>query len=138
MSLFNRFLFQPAAQRLANLPLPCSVQLPGGQRIGAAQSRLHFTLRGGRALRHLVQGAIGHLAEDYVEGRLEIEGRLRDLILAAPTRLGTDPTHESTSMLPRLFGRLQRNSWERSHHSRAKDTAQVQNHYDISDDFYAI
>ncbi|MBU2851210.1 methyltransferase domain-containing protein [Acidithiobacillus ferrivorans] len=138
MPLFNRFLLQPAEERLANLPLPCSVQLPGGQRIGAAQPLLRFIVRDGRAFMHLAQGAIGRLAEDYVEGRLEIEGRLRDLMLAAPALFGTDPTHESANMLPRLLGRLQRSLWERSHHSRAKDAAQVQSHYDISDAFYAL
>ncbi|OIQ73465.1 cyclopropane mycolic acid synthase 1 [mine drainage metagenome] len=28
--------------------------------------------------------------------------------------------------------------WERTHHSRVKDAAQIQSHYDISDDFYAL
>jgi cyclopropane-fatty-acyl-phospholipid synthase len=63
MPLFNRFLLQPAEERLANLPLPCSVQLPGGQRIGAAQPLLRFIVRDGRAFMHLAQGAIGRLAE---------------------------------------------------------------------------
>ncbi|SCC91026.1 putative fatty acid methyltransferase [Thiomonas sp. X19] len=138
MSWSHRLLLQPAEQRLANLPLPCSVQLPGGQRIGAAQPRLRLVVRDMRALMHLAQGAIGRLAEDYVEGRLEIEGRLRDLMAVAPALLGTDPTRESASFLPRLLGRVQRSLWERSHHSRAKDAAQIQRHYDVCDDFYAL
>ena len=138
MSWSNRLLLQPAEQRLAGLPLPCSVQLPGGQRIGAVQPRLRLVVRDMRALMHLAQGAIGRLAEDYVEGRLEIEGRLRDLMAAAPALLGTDPTQESDSVLPRLLGRLRRSLWEHSHHSRSKDAAQIQHHYDVNDDFYAL
>jgi len=41
---------------------------------------------------HLAQGAIGRLAEDYVEGRLEIEGNIRDLMVTAPALFGNDPT----------------------------------------------
>ncbi len=138
MALSNRLLLQPAEQRLAGLPLPCAVQLPGGQRIGAAKPRLQLVVRDMRALMHLAQGAIGRLAEDYVEGRLEIEGRLRDLMLAAPALLGTDPTREPAALVPRLLQRMQRAVWERTHHSRAKDAAQIQHHYDVSDAFYAL
>ncbi len=73
MTLTNRLLLQPAEQRLAGLPLPCAVQLPGGQRIGAAQPRLRLIVRDMRAFMHLAQGAIGRLAEDYVEGRLRLK-----------------------------------------------------------------
>ena len=138
MALSNRLLLQPAEQRLAGLPLPCAVQLPGGQRIGAAKPRLQLVVRDMRALMHLAQGAIGRLAEDYVEGRLEIEGRLRDLMAAAPALLGADPTREPSALVPRLLQRVQRAVWEHTHHSRAKDAAQIQHHYDVSDAFYAL
>lgn len=138
MTLSNRFLLQPAERRLIGLPLPCSVQLPGGQRIGAQQPRLAFVVRDLRALVHLAQGMIGRLAEDYVEGRLEIEGNLRDLMTAAPHFLGTDPTHESSNLPLRVLQRAKRALWERNHHSRTKDASQVQQHYDLSDDFYAL
>ena len=61
---FSRRFLQPAEQRLAGLPLPCSVYLPGGQRIGAAQPRLALVVHDMCALMHLAQGAIGRLAED--------------------------------------------------------------------------
>ncbi|MFM0367118.1 hypothetical protein [Paraburkholderia sediminicola] len=70
----SSLLRSPAEQQIASLPLPCSVALPDGQRIGAQQQpRLSFVIRDTRALLHLTQGAIGRLAEDYVEGRLEID-----------------------------------------------------------------
>jgi cyclopropane-fatty-acyl-phospholipid synthase len=137
MSLSNRLL-RPAEQRLAGLPLPCSVMLPGGQRFGAAQPRLAFIVRDMRALMHLAQGAIGRLAEDYVEGRLEIEGNMHDLMVTAPALFGNDPTLEAGSWWPRFVQRTQRNIWERTHHSRAQDGAQIHQHYDVSDDFYAL
>jgi cyclopropane-fatty-acyl-phospholipid synthase len=135
---FSRHLLRTAEQRLADLPLACSVVLPGGQHFGASHPRLAFIVRDMRALLHLAQGAIGQLAEDYVEGRLEIEGNMRDLMAMAPAVFGGDPTQEAEGWLPRLINRAQRNIWERSHHSRARDSAQIQRHYDVSDDFYAL
>lgn len=134
----NRLLLQLTEQRLAKLPLPCAVFFPGGQRVGAAQPRLQLMVRDIRTLLHLAQGAIGRLAEDYVEGRLDIEGHLHDLMAAAPALLGTNPTQESGVLLPRMFGRLKRVIWERTRHSRLRDAAQIQRHYDLSDDFYAL
>jgi cyclopropane-fatty-acyl-phospholipid synthase len=131
-------LLRPAEQRLSGLPLPCSMLLPGGQRLGAAHPQLAFVVRDTRALLHLAQGAIGRLAEDYVEGRLEIEGNMRDLMATAPALFGNDPTRAPGGWLPRFLGRSQRSIWERTHHSRAKDSAQIQRHYDVSDDFYAL
>ncbi len=52
---------------------------------------MRFGVRDRRALRHLAQGHIGLIAEDYVEGRLEIEARPRDLMRVAQALLGSDP-----------------------------------------------
>ena len=137
MTLSDRLL-QPAEQRLAALPLPCAVQLPGGRRLGPAEATLRLVVRDMRALMHLAQGAIGRLAEDYVEGRLEIEGRLRDLMTAAPALLPGDPTSLDGNWFARTMQQARRAVWERTHHSRARDAAQIQQHYDVSDDFYAL
>ncbi|SIT45516.1 putative fatty acid methyltransferase [Paraburkholderia ribeironis] len=137
MTLSN-LLRQPVEQRLARLPLPCSISLPDGQRIGAAQPRLSFVIRDMRALLHLKQGAIGRLAEDYVEGRLEIEGDLHDLMASAPALLSREPTEEAHNWLMRRGNRIRRAVWEHTHHSRAADAKQIQHHYDVSDDFYAL
>ncbi|TCG05550.1 SAM-dependent methyltransferase [Paraburkholderia steynii] len=127
-----------AEQQIAGLPLPCCVALPDGQRIGAAQPRLSFVIRDMAALLHLTLGAIGLLAEDYVEGRLEIEGNMHDLMATAPALLRSDPTRETHGWLMGSISRTRRAIWENTHHSRAKDAAQIEHHYDISDDFYAL
>ncbi|MGN8108829.1 class I SAM-dependent methyltransferase [Paraburkholderia sp. 22098] len=137
MTLWS-LLRSPAEQQIAGMPLPCSVALPDGQRIGAREPRLSFEIRDTRALLHLTQGAIGRLAEDYVEGRLEIDGSMHDLMAAAPALLRSDPTHETHGWLLDHVNRARRAIWERTHHSRAKDAAQIQHHYDVSDDFYAL
>lgn len=129
---------QSAEQQLANLPLPCSVCLPDGKQIGAAHPRLSLVVRDLRALIHLTQGAIGRLAEDYVEGRLEIVGDLHDLMATAPALLGHDPTGEAQGRLMRRINRSRHLIWEHTHHSHARDAAQVQHHYDLSDEFYGL
>jgi cyclopropane-fatty-acyl-phospholipid synthase len=132
------FFREPAERQIASLPVPCSVRLPDGERLGAAQPRLSFDIRDTRALLHLTQGAIGRLAEDYVEGRLEIDGDLHDLMAAAPALLRHDPTQEADGWLLSRVHRALRAIWERTHHTRTADAAQVQHHYDVSDDFYAL
>lgn len=137
MTLSN-LLRRPAEQQIASLPLPCSLRLPDGERIGAAQPRLSFVIRDMRALLHLTQGAIGRLAEDYVEGRIEIEGDMHDLMATAPALLRHDPTQEAHGWLPSRVNRARHAIWEHTRHSRTADAAQIQHHYDVSDDFYAL
>lgn len=138
MGFADRRVLRRAEQRLAASPLPCAVQLPGGQRIGSAHPRFELVVRDLRALVHLAQGAIGRLAQDHVEGRLEIEGPLRDLMAAAPALLGVDPTLGPSSALQRLWQRACLVLRERSSHSRASDARQVRRHYDVCDDFHAL
>ncbi len=127
-----------AERRLAELPLACSLELPGGQRVGATEARVRFGVRDRRALLHLAQGRIGLIAEDYVEGRLAIEARPRDLMRVAPALLGGHPVDGEAAGLRAVLARARRALWEHTAHSRARDAAQIQHHYDVSDDFYAL
>ena len=124
--------------RLSHLPLPCSVVLPGGQRVGPSNAQVEMRLRDKRALWHITTGQIGKLAEDYVEGLVDIFGSLRDLMRIAPVLLDDDPRKEPSAATARIWHHLRRTLWEHSHHSREKDAAQIQSHYDVSDDFYAL
>lgn len=125
-------------QRLSQLPLPCSLVLPGGKRVGAANAQVEMRLRDMRALWHIASGQIGRVAEDYVEGLVDILGSLRDLMRIAPALLDDDPRRPPARVVERWWRGLRHFVWERTHHSRAKDAAQIQHHYDVSDDFYAL
>ena len=84
------------------------------------------------------QAAIEWLAEDCMERRLEIEGNMRDVMATVPALFGDDdPTRETGAWLPRFVNRIQPNIWGRTYHSRAKDRAQTQLHFDVSDDRHA-
>jgi cyclopropane-fatty-acyl-phospholipid synthase len=108
-----------------------AVRLPGGRWLGAANARVRLAAQGWVPLAHLVSGQIGRLAEDHVQGRVELAGSMRDITDAAAALLDTDPTQTPRSG---WFAALR----SRLRHTPAADARQVQFHYDVSDDFYAL
>lgn len=121
--------------RLEKLPPEAAgllaVVLPGGQRIGPDNAEVTLRLHRLLALRHLAGGSIGRLASEYVEGRLDIDGSMRRVMAVAAALLDEDPTNAPGQPLRRTIA---------SHlkHTPAADARQVQHHYDVSDDFYAL
>jgi cyclopropane-fatty-acyl-phospholipid synthase len=127
-----------AQQKLAAAEYPLAVVLPGGRRLGSSNARVTIRLHELKPLAHLATGEIGLLAEDYVEQRLELEGSLRDLVGAAAQLLG-DPTRAEPSRGPLGWWRqLMRHGRSLARHSAEADARQIQFHYDVSDDFYAL
>jgi cyclopropane-fatty-acyl-phospholipid synthase len=122
-------------RRLAGLSHPLAIVLPGGQRLGAANAAVTLRLRGLATLAHLASGRIGRIGADYVEGRLEFDGTLRDL-MAIAGQLAGDPCEAASAAAG------WRSAWQRlrsrRHHDPHADARQVQFHYDVSDDFYAL
>ena len=132
-----------AGQRLSSLGGPAAaalaVQLPGGRRLGAADAQVTLRLNGLGPLAHLVGGQVGKLAEDYVEGRVDIEGAMRQVVDIAAQLIRDDPTQApaSSGLLAWWRGVAQR-SKSRTRHRADSDARQIQFHYDVSDDFYAL
>jgi cyclopropane-fatty-acyl-phospholipid synthase len=96
----------------------------------AAEPRVTITLRSRRLMRFLLTGDIARLGQAYVEGEIEVEGRLQDVLpigIALADRLG------KSSPL-RLAARLV----SRFRHSVGYDAAAVRYHYDVSNDFYRL
>jgi len=127
-----------AQQKLAAAEYPLAVVLPGGRRLGSADARVSIRLHELKPLAHLATGEIGLLAEDYVEQRLELDGSLRDLVGAAAQLLG-DPTRVEPSRGPLGWWRqLMRHGRSLARHSAEADARQIQFHYDVADEFYAL
>lgn len=126
--------------RLSGLSTPVTVVLPGGQRVGPPHARVTLTLADYAPLAHLAAGEVGRVAEDYVEGRLEIDGAMRDVIDVAAQLIGDDPTRsdEPAAAPLRWWRELMHRSRSLAHHTKDADARQVQFHYDVSDDFYAL
>lgn len=127
-----------AQRRLAGLQPPLAVVLPGGRRLGP-DAAVEVEIRDLTAVRHLAAGHIGRVAEDYVEGRIDLRGSLRDLVRIGVQLLEADPTRtERRSLLEQWWSEMVRGSKSLAKHTPEADARQVQFHYDVSDDFYAL
>jgi cyclopropane-fatty-acyl-phospholipid synthase len=121
----------PAASALA-IELPGAV---GARRIGAANAEVVLKLHNLLPLRHVVTGNIGALATDCVEGLLDIEGPMRRVVDVAAGLMHGDPTLAAPAA---RRGSLKSALLSRWRHRKASDARQVQHHYDVSDEFYAL
>ncbi|WP_427913861.1 class I SAM-dependent methyltransferase [Ramlibacter sp. MMS24-I3-19] len=120
--------------QLAGLPVAVALQLPDGQRAGRANPDVLLTFREWGSLAVMAAGQIGKLGEDIVEGRVLFEGRMRDLMRAAAHLLPGSPVSSNTNW----WNEMLRRARSLAQHSPQKDAEQIQFHYDVSDDFYAL
>ncbi len=119
-----------------------AVWLPSGRRLGSANAAVQLRLADLAPLAHVAAGRVGGLAQDWVEGRIELHGTMRNIAAAAAGLVAGDPTApetlpQTTSPLAWWRGLL-RASRSAARHTLDADTRQVQFHYDVSDAFYAL
>lgn len=114
-----------------------AVLLPGGQRLGATDAKVQLTLSDWASLAHLATGQVGRLGEDYVEGRIDLAGTMRDIAEAAGNLIDADPTQPERQATG-WWHQLLRHSRSLARHTPEADAKQIQFHYDVSDDFYAL
>ena len=128
-----------AEQKLSAIDPPLSLLLPGGRLIGPPDAAVRLELQDLGSLVHLTSGNMGRVAEDYVEGRLEIHGTLRDVTAVAARLIGGDPTEPTTTSTALQWWRgLARHGKSLARHTAEIDARQIQFHYDVSDDFYVL
>jgi len=118
------------SERLKQVRAPVNVRLWNGQLIrGAEPAPVTLTVHSARALTRLARPTLGELARSYVEGEIDLEGSLRDVL-----RLGEALVADRAST---YGGRAPR--WRRWWaHNRASDRRNIQRHYDVGNDFYAL
>jgi cyclopropane-fatty-acyl-phospholipid synthase len=131
-SMVERALL-PWAQRIrtrVNLP----VRLSWGERGDASLALGEFSrpqvdirVRDPAALPLLIEPQLDTLGQAYVEGLIDVEGPLSE-VLAVAYRLA-----ETAERAEGLLGRIRR----RFGHTRESDRDAIQYHYDVSNDFYA-
>jgi len=122
-------------RKLQSLPVAVQLTLPDGARVGDANAAVRFTVHDRASLARLAAGEVGVLGEDYVEGRIDIDGTMRDVMTVATALLPSSPVDAARGgWLTGLVRRL-RSVW---HHSIERDARQIEFHYDLSDDFYAL
>ncbi|GAB2487758.1 class I SAM-dependent methyltransferase [Comamonas humi] len=121
--------------KLAALPVPLALELPGGDWVGPRQdARVRLHCRSAAALAALAAGDVGVVGSAIVEGQIEIDGSMRDTMAAAVALMPSDPVHARSTWWSRLLAR----SRSAALHTLTKDAEQIQFHYDVSDDFYAL
>jgi cyclopropane-fatty-acyl-phospholipid synthase len=130
-SIVERALL-PWAQRVktrVNLP----VRLSWGERGASSLSlgefdepQVEIRVRDASALPLLIDPGLDTLGQAYVEGLIDVEGSVPD-ILAVAHRLAATAEPEGG-----LLGRLRR----RFAHTRESDSEAIQYHYDVSNEFY--
>jgi len=121
-------------QQLAQLSTPVQLKLPGGRRVGAANPAVALSFSDWSSLATLAAGQIGKLAEDIVEHRVRLEGRMRDVMSIAAQLLPGSPVGSDTSWWTQVLRRAR----SLTHHTPHRDAEQIQFHYDVSDDFYEL
>ena len=126
-------------RKLATLTTPLAVVLPGGQRFGPQAASVTLRLAEMAPLAHIASGEVGRVAQDHVEGRLDFDGSVRDLMSVAAQMIEADPTRARADSGPLGWWRgIARRNRSRNQHRIEADARQVQFHYDVSDDFYAL
>jgi cyclopropane-fatty-acyl-phospholipid synthase len=129
-----KFLVQRVAPRVDKLPVRLALSLPGGVRVGARDPEVTLILKCWSSLAALAAGRIGALASDVVEGRAVLDGPMRCAMQAVAGLLPAAPRESQSGAWARMLACL------RSHtaHTRQRDAQQIQFHYDVSDEFYAL
>lgn len=127
-------LLQKLESQLAKLPVTLSVALPRGRRAGPPDAAVKLEFQDWSGLATLAAGQIGKVAEDYVEKRVKIDGRMRDVMAIAASLLPGSPVASDTSWWTQMF----RKAKSIASHTPQKDAEQIRFHYDVSDDFYAL
>lgn len=127
-------LLRKIESQLAALPVPVAVQLPAGKRVGPPAAAVTLSFKDWSSLARMAGGQIGRMAEDFVESRVQLEGRMRDLMAVAARLLPGTPVNSDTSWWTQMLRRAK----SAASHSQHKDAQQIQFHYDVSDDFYAL
>ncbi|MDQ3058767.1 MAG: class I SAM-dependent methyltransferase [Pseudomonadota bacterium] len=127
-------LVTASSLQMPSLPPEIALQLPQGQQLGAPDAPVKLSFSSWSSMARLKAGQIGALAEDYVEGKLQLEGAMRDVMRAVTKLLPGNPVQSHTGWWTGLLQQAR----SLNAHTLAKDAAQVQFHYDVSDAFYAL
>jgi cyclopropane-fatty-acyl-phospholipid synthase len=126
VALFWKRQFERFVARMRVHAIPARVRLWNGlEAVLGDDPRVTFTVPSAASLRQVIRPSLDRLGAAYVEGRLEVEGKLADILQVAVrlARLGSPKARR----LPRMF-----------HHTRAVDSDAIRYHYDVSNRFYSL
>jgi len=120
--------FAEFAGRLQNDGLPLAIRLWNGDTAIGSNPAVVISVPTLAALRHLFNPTLDSLGRAYVEGKIEIEGCVHDIVNVA-TRLVAYGKHSGIPSSPNPFKFL---------HTRKTDADAIAYHYDVSNEFYSL
>jgi len=119
---------EKAIDGLRGAGLPLAIELWNGKRYQlSGDAPVTLRIPGAGALKYFIGANLAKLGEAYVEGHIDVEGPIREVLRAAEGLsrfLGGD----KKGRRPRLLNL----------HTRSRDAGAIQYHYDVSNDFYAL
>jgi len=127
--MLDQWLVHQVRRRLEASDLPVAVELWDGQRMGchddaAVRVRLHQA----SSLKAMADPSLGTLARAYVEGHLDLDGDVRDILALGDRFCNASDCEPKTGS----------EGWKWWRHTRTKDRRNIQYHYDVSNDFYGL
>lgn len=127
--MLNQLMINRVRQRLQAYDLPVAIELWNGENVLPAPSpRVRVRLHKPASLKALAQPSLGALARAYVEGELDLEGDIRDILSMG------DSFCQAGNCKSALTNRSA-NWWPRKKTDARKN---IQYHYDVSNAFYAL
>lgn len=109
-------------------PLPLQVRLWDGSGVALGESpTVTLHVRSAAAARYLRDPSLSTLGEAYVEGLIDVDGDVNEIISIAEHLTLASDEQKGIGRLPSWLAR----------HSRRTDRKAIEYHYDVSNDFYA-
>jgi cyclopropane-fatty-acyl-phospholipid synthase len=114
----------------SKLNVPLRIELWNGQRFDLSDEPPRVTIKvpGPASLRYLMVPSLYNLGKAYVEGAIDVTGRVMDII-----NIGNQLAASSE----KVPGRLSRALSLVSTHTKEKDAEAIRYHYDVSNEFYS-
>jgi cyclopropane-fatty-acyl-phospholipid synthase len=122
-------IIETVEQKLYQQQIPLAVKFWNEKTVtGAEPVRATVELPSASSLMLFTSPTLSKLAESYVEEKIHLQGRIRDVLnLLAPLVDLPDGVKRGTSI-----------KWKLWKHTRASDRKAISSHYDVSNDFYAL
>lgn len=109
-------------------PLPVTVALWDGTEVPLGdERRVAIRLRSTSAARYLLNPSLDSLGEGYVEGHIDVDGPIGDIVEVAESLARHADARQGLGRLPDWITR----------HTRRSDRSAIEYHYDVSNAFYA-
>lgn len=109
-------------------PLPLRVTLWNGSTVALGdEPRVDLRLKDATSARYFLKPSMSTLGEAFVEGHIDVDGDIRDIIAVAEHLSRAGDEEQGRGKLPSWLAR----------HTRKSDRKAIEYHYDVSNEFYS-